>query len=56
MAEELKHIIESLLFVSETPLTLQHLKGILEEEQTASIREALDALVDEYARGTADSY
>ncbi|PIE67610.1 MAG: SMC-Scp complex subunit ScpB [Deltaproteobacteria bacterium] len=49
MPEELKHIVESLLFVSETPLTLQQLKSLLEEESTASIREALDALVDEYA-------
>jgi segregation and condensation protein B len=50
MAEELKHIIESLLFVSDTPLTMEQLKSILEAEQTASIRAAVDALVDEYAR------
>ena len=48
MAEDLKHIIESLLFVSETPLTMDHLKGIIEGEETRAIREALDALIAEY--------
>jgi segregation and condensation protein B len=48
MAEDLKYIIESLLFVSETPLTMDHLKGILEGETTATIRTAVDALMAEY--------
>ena len=48
MAEDLKYIIESLLFVSETPLTMDHLKGIIEGQETAAIRTALDDLIAEY--------
>ncbi len=48
MAEDLKYIIESLLFVSETPLTMDHLKGLIEGEETAVIRTALDDLINEY--------
>jgi segregation and condensation protein B len=48
MPEALKYIIESLLFVSETPLTLDHLKGVFESEGTAAIRAALDELIAEY--------
>jgi segregation and condensation protein B len=48
MAENLKHIVESLLFVSETPLTMDQLKNILEGEETDAIRAAVDALVGEY--------
>ena len=50
MTKDLKHIIESLLFVSETPLTVSHLKGILEGEEPAAIRAAIDALMLEYAQ------
>ena len=50
MAEEIKRIIESLLFVSETPLTIDQLKGLLEEEETRAIREAVEALMAEYAQ------
>jgi segregation and condensation protein B len=48
MTDDLKHIIESLLFVSETPLTMDHLKGIIEGEATVAIRTALDDLIAEY--------
>jgi segregation and condensation protein B len=48
MEQDLKYIIESLLFVSETPLTMEHLKGILEGEETAMIRAAIDELTAEY--------
>jgi segregation and condensation protein B len=48
MSQEIKNIIESLLFVSETPLTMDHLKGILEGEETGAIRAAMDALIAEY--------
>jgi segregation and condensation protein B len=48
MSENLKHIIESLLFVTETPLTMDHLKGILEGETTAAIKGAIDMLMIEY--------
>jgi segregation and condensation protein B len=50
MAEDLKSIIESLLFVSETPLTLEHLNGVVEEADNAAIRAAIDELAAEYAR------
>lgn len=48
MIDDLKPIIESLLFVAETPLTLERLKGILEGEDPASINSALAALTAEY--------
>ncbi|MFO7644448.1 MAG: SMC-Scp complex subunit ScpB [Desulfosarcina sp.] len=50
MAEDLKSIIESLLFVSETPLTLEHLKGVVAEADNAAIRAAIDELATEYSR------
>jgi segregation and condensation protein B len=49
MTEDLKHIIESLLFVAETPLTVDRFKTIIEGEDTASIRAAIEALQAEYA-------
>ncbi|WP_319525989.1 SMC-Scp complex subunit ScpB [uncultured Desulfosarcina sp.] len=48
MTDELKYIIESLLFVSETPLTMDQLKNILEGEETAAIRAAVEDLIAEY--------
>lgn len=52
MNENLNHIIESLLFVSEDPLTVEKLKIILETADTKDIRAALQSLVEEYeARG-----
>jgi segregation and condensation protein B len=48
MTKSLKFIIESLLFVSEEPLSIQQLKNVLETEEADAIRVALDALTDEY--------
>ena len=48
MSEDLKYIIESLLFVSETPLTMDHLKGIIEEVDTTTIKTAVEELMREY--------
>ncbi|MGD9367098.1 MAG: SMC-Scp complex subunit ScpB [Desulfobacteraceae bacterium] len=48
MIENLNHIIESLLFVSEEPLTVEKLKNILETVDTREIRAALQSLVEEY--------
>jgi segregation and condensation protein B len=48
MAENLKHIIESLLFVSETPLTVEQFKGILDDTDTAAIRAAIEELTADY--------
>jgi segregation and condensation protein B len=52
MQENLNNIIESLLFVSEEPLTVEKFKQILETVDTKEIRSALQSLVEEYeARG-----
>jgi segregation and condensation protein B len=50
MPEALKYIIESLLFVADTPLTMDHLRGILEGEETTAIRSAIEELRAEYDR------
>lgn len=46
--ENLKYIIESLLFVAEDPLTIEKLRAILETVEAKEIREALQALTEEY--------
>lgn len=46
--EDIKNIIESLLFVSETPLTIERLKDVLETVDTKAIRQALSELSDDY--------
>jgi segregation and condensation protein B len=48
--EELKDIIEGLLFVSDEPLSLERIKGVLGLAETADIRKALEALSEEYDR------
>jgi segregation and condensation protein B len=48
LAKDLKYIIESLLFVSEAPLTIAYLKGVIEEESTVTIKNAIDELQREY--------
>lgn len=48
MAEDLKSIIESLLFVSDTPLTVDQIRGVLDGEETAAIRSAIEVLMTEY--------
>jgi len=50
MTKPLKFIIESLLFVTEEPLSVQQFKSLLETEEVDAIRAALDALTDEYDR------
>jgi segregation and condensation protein B len=50
--ENIRNIIESLLFVADEPLTVDKLKSVLETADTKEIRSALDALADQYvARG-----
>jgi segregation and condensation protein B len=49
MPDDLKHIIESLLFVAESPLTMDQLKGILEGVETGAIKAAIEELTAEYA-------
>jgi segregation and condensation protein B len=44
----LKNIIESLLFVADTPITLERFKEVLELEDAKEARNALEALAEEY--------
>ena len=46
--EDLKNIIESLLFITEDPLTIDRLKKILAYEDTKAIRNAMQELSDDY--------
>ena len=46
--EDIKNIIESLLFVAEEPLTLDRFKQILTQAETKQIRNALDEISTEY--------
>ncbi|HKQ06071.1 MAG TPA: SMC-Scp complex subunit ScpB [Blastocatellia bacterium] len=46
--EELKPIIESLIFVSEEPITVKQLAAILDGESKADIEAAAEALVEEF--------
>ena len=48
MQENLNHIIESLLFVSEDPLTIEKLKSILDTVDAKEIRSALQSLAEQY--------
>ncbi len=46
--ENIKHIIESLLFVAEEPLTVDRIKRILDQAETTDIRSAAAELAAEY--------
>jgi segregation and condensation protein B len=48
MMDDIKNIIESLLFVAEEPLAIERLTKIIPEAQTAQIRQALEELAAEY--------
>ncbi|MFP4158496.1 MAG: SMC-Scp complex subunit ScpB [Desulfobacterales bacterium] len=48
--QDLKNIIESLLFVSKDPLSAQQLKNLLPEAETGGIRGALEELEQEYRK------
>ena len=48
--EELKNIIESLLFVSDEPLSLERIKSVIGFAEPTDIRNALQALSEEYDR------
>jgi segregation and condensation protein B len=48
--EDLKNIIESLLFVAEEPLTVDKLRAILETVDSKDIRATLQLLADDYAQ------
>lgn len=46
--EDIKNIVESLLFVAETPLSLEHFKTALPETDVTVIRESIVSLMQEY--------
>ena len=46
--DELKPIVESLIFVSEEPLTLKQLAAILQGEQIGEVEKAADELMEEF--------
>ncbi|MFL6213992.1 MAG: SMC-Scp complex subunit ScpB [Blastocatellia bacterium] len=46
--EELQPIIESLIFVSEEPITVKQLAALLEGESKADVEAAAEALVEEF--------
>jgi len=46
--EDIKNIIESLLFVAEAPLTIDRIKNVLVVSDTKEIRKTLSELSDEY--------
>ena len=46
--EDLKNIIESILFVAEEPLTVDRIKRVVDEADTSEIRSALQELIAEY--------
>jgi len=54
MTQEIKNILESLLFVASEPLSIERMKKVLDNSETQLIREALNTLAGEYeARGSA---
>jgi segregation and condensation protein B len=48
--EDIRNIIESLLFVTEEPLTVDRLKRILVQAESKSIRDALDEISADYEK------
>jgi len=46
--EDIKHIVESMLFVSDEPLTVDRIKRVLIEAESGEIRDALKELSAEY--------
>jgi len=46
--DNLKAIVESLLFASDTPLTIDKIKSVLEIADRKDVREALTSLAEEY--------
>ena len=47
--KDLKNIVESILFVAEEPLTVDRIKRLVVEAEAGEIRDALQALSQEYA-------
>ena len=49
MMEDIKNIIESLLFIADTPLSVERIKRVIHHADTKDIKAALDRLSEEYA-------
>ncbi len=54
--EDIKNIIESLLFVADEPLTVDRFKRILAQAETKEIREVLDQIAAEYEQRNGGFY
>jgi len=50
MIDKMRHIIEALLFASDTPITIQKLKEILEIDSVKDIRKGIDDLQIHYSK------
>ncbi len=50
MKEDFRHIIESLLFVTESPLSVKRIQEILDLQESFPVREALFALSSDYEK------
>ena len=48
--DDLKNIIESLLFVSEEPLGIEQLKQVLSLTETKTVRQAIDELIEDHEK------
>jgi segregation and condensation protein B len=51
MTENLKSILEALIFISVEPLTIERIKEVLPEDSESDIDEALRQLIETYADG-----
>lgn len=49
--ERIKPVLEALIFASDRPVSLERLVSVMEGEERAAVRAALDSLVDDYAAG-----
>ena len=54
--EELKNILESLIFVSKDPLSIQQMRKVLPDMDTKELRQALDNLAEEYEKNKRGFY
>ena len=50
MADKIKNVIEALLFASDTPITIQKMKEILELNSVKDIRKGIDDLKNHYSK------
>ena len=46
--DQIKYIIECLIFASDTPLTVEKIKAVLEDKSKKEIKELVEELVQDY--------